>query len=108
MNLSELADYTEHFRTRVLADALQEAMSNYWLRRAHVFTEVGTEGCDEIARACRNKAALALGGDGIPNAVICHVCDTPTSPWTCSCGTTRLHVGPIHREEVDAWREISN
>ena len=108
MNLSELPEYVEHFRSRVLADALQEATSAYWLRRARVFAEVGTEGCDEIAQACRNRAALSLAGDGIPDAVICHVCDTLTSPWTCSCGITRLDVGGFRRQEVDSWRMISN
>ena len=55
-----LASHLEHFRLRVLQDALLEATSAYWLRRAIVFEKVGTRECDEIARACRNAASLAL------------------------------------------------
>lgn len=63
MKLSELPEHLEHFRHRVLQDAIAEATAAYWTRRAEQFEAVGTPGCDEIARACRNHARLALGGD---------------------------------------------
>lgn len=43
---------------RFVIDMLLEATENYWLRRAADFAKVGTPECDEIARACRNKASL--------------------------------------------------
>lgn len=54
----DLAAYVEHFRARVLQDALSEAMPAYWSRRAEQFAAVGTPRCDEIATACRNAAAF--------------------------------------------------
>lgn len=56
----DVADYVTHFRRRVLQDALTEGTAAYWHRRAQVFAKVGTPACDEIAQACRNRAALAL------------------------------------------------
>lgn len=90
--LVKLEEHVEHFRARVLQDALAEATSSYWLRRAATFEAVGNAACDEIAQACRNAAALALIQDSErgPDAVVCITCDTPTSPWTCSCGSTRI------------------
>lgn len=64
MRLSELDEYAEHFRARVLQDALNEATAVYWRRRAAAFDAVGNEECDVIAKACRNRAALMLGGEG--------------------------------------------
>ena len=59
-----LVEDAEHFRRRVLEDALNEACSTYWLRRADDFNVVGTPEADEIAEACRHRAELALiGGD---------------------------------------------
>jgi hypothetical protein len=92
VKLADLDAHVEHFRYRVLQDALNEATSAYWLRRAKAFAAVGSVACDEIAQACRNRSALALGGDDCINAVVCQVCGTPTSPWTCSCGAVRLPV----------------
>ena len=54
-----LSEYVEGFRERVLQDALAEATSHYWMRRAADFAAVGTPACDEIAQACRNAAAFA-------------------------------------------------
>ena len=48
----------EQIARRFVVDMLLEASSAYWLRRAEDFAKVGTPACDEIARACRNKAAL--------------------------------------------------
>ena len=48
----------EHFRQRVLQDALTEATAQYWERRATQFTQVGTPDCDMIAENCRNHARL--------------------------------------------------
>lgn len=57
-------EYVEHFRHRVLQDALAEATAAYWMRRAEQFSRVGSPQCDEIALACRNRAAVSLlGGD---------------------------------------------
>ena len=92
-NVIQLGDYIEHFRARVLQDALNEATASYWRRRAEDFAKVGTPECDAIAEACRNKAAVALlQDDRGPAAVVCPSCGTVTSPWTCSCGETRLDV----------------
>jgi hypothetical protein len=52
----DLAAYVEHFRARVVQDALNEVLPSYWLRRAEQFAAVGTPACDEIASACRAKA----------------------------------------------------
>jgi hypothetical protein len=87
----DLTEYLEHFRKRVLQDAFAEATSSYWLRRSRAFAAVGTPACDEIAQACRNAAKMALLQDERgPEDVICPTCDTPTSPWSCSCGETRI------------------
>lgn len=58
-----LADYVDHFRARVLQDAIAEATASYWLRRAATFDAVGTQSCESIAQACRNAASLALVQD---------------------------------------------
>jgi len=63
MKVTDLAEYTAHFRYRVLQDALTEATAAYWTKRAEQFDAVGNARCDEIAQACRNRAAVALGGD---------------------------------------------
>lgn len=51
-------DYLAHFQLRVLQDAWLEQDPAYWLRRADAFAAVGTPTCDQIAQACRNRAAL--------------------------------------------------
>lgn len=94
MRLDDLSEHVEHFRLRVLQDALNEATSAYWLRRAATFEAVGNARCDEIATACRNRASLALAGDETPRQLLCRTCGTVTSPWTCSCGQTRVEVIP--------------
>ncbi len=78
MSRLSLAEHVEHFRERVLADALAEATSIYWNRRAESFEaarpRVGdyrgraTVGdlkardrrCARTAEACRHRAAVAL------------------------------------------------
>lgn len=50
--------HLDHFHSRVLQDALLEATSRYWLRRADQFAAVGTEACDLIATNCRRHAQL--------------------------------------------------
>jgi len=69
------ADYLDHFRARVLQDALNEATAAYWLRRAETFEDARTRpggppedgtspgALDDrrraaTAQACRNKAAF--------------------------------------------------
>jgi hypothetical protein len=61
-----LVEDIAHFRMRVLQDALNEACSAYWLRRADDFNVVGTPECDQVALACRRKAGLALLGGTWP------------------------------------------
>lgn len=68
--MMQLSEYVEHFRHRVLQDALNEATSSYWLRRADQFAAVGNARCDEIAQACRNRAAVALMDDAISTEVV--------------------------------------
>lgn len=81
MTLTDLEDYTEHFRKRVLQDALTEATAAYWRRRAETFeaalprpgdfTGNATPEQVEAQRmrlaatilACRQRAAVALGGE---------------------------------------------
>lgn len=55
---SPLDTHLANFHHRVLADALLEATSSYWLRRADTFDTVGTPACDDIALACRRHAEL--------------------------------------------------
>ncbi len=55
---AELSAAIEHFRARVLQDALAEATAAYWNRRAETFAAVGNARCDEIALACRRHATL--------------------------------------------------
>ena len=78
-----LADYVEHFRERVLQDALNEATASYWARRAEMFEnarhrpgidypglatidELRVAWCElsETAQACRNRATVSLMQDG--------------------------------------------
>jgi len=48
--------YLDHFRARVLQDALAEALPVHWRRRAEQFGAVGNAACDEVATACRSHA----------------------------------------------------
>lgn len=68
----QLRAYLLHFRRRVLNDALLEATSFYWNRRADTFAAVGNARCDEIAQACRNHATFVTvyGPDAAAQAVI--------------------------------------
>lgn len=78
----ELIEFVEHFRRRVLQDALAEATAAYWLRRVEMFEwakprlndypgratrqDLGAawRRCDEIARGCRGRARVSiLGGE---------------------------------------------
>lgn len=69
---AQLADYVANFCRRILADALLEATSAYWLRRAATFATVGNPRCDEVAEACRNHAELLrmVGLDDDAEAII--------------------------------------
>lgn len=58
--VADLVDHVDRFAELVVQDALNEATAVYWRRRAEQFAAVGTPRCDEIARACRNAATLAL------------------------------------------------
>lgn len=82
MKIDELPEYVEHFRERVLQDALAQATASYWHKRAEAFEAAAPRPCDftgrateeelefrrramaTAAQACRQKAALMLGGDG--------------------------------------------
>ena len=95
MKLTDLEEYAENFRRRVLQDALNEATAGYWTKRAETFDAVGNASSDEIARACRNRATMALPTkrtsccSAEPEPSTCPLCGTRPSPWTCSCGHTR-------------------
>ena len=67
-SVAQLVDHLEQVQRRVLQDALSEATSAYWCRRAATFDRVGNERCDEVARACRARAAVSLlqGDDDEP------------------------------------------
>jgi hypothetical protein len=83
-------EYLETFVTGVIREAMNAASADQWRRRAEQFEAVGTPRCDQIAEACRNHAALWDGSWTDPRRVVCPICGTPTSPWSCSCGETRV------------------
>lgn len=111
-DLAPIVDFVEHFQRRVLVDALNEATAVYWRGRAKVFEDArprpgeffGRATRDEIcqrdqrlaqlAANCRLRAELALTegvrATEIPPIVWCDTCGTCTSPWSCSCGATRV------------------
>jgi hypothetical protein len=62
---TRLHDHLTHFRRRVIEDALLEATTAYWRRRADDFAAVGTPTADATALACRRHAELLtdLGPD---------------------------------------------
>lgn len=78
---TDLPEFVEHFRQRVLQDALAEATATYWRRRAQTFLaamprpgdytgqatpqeiEARRERIAAAARACAERAELAIGGD---------------------------------------------
>lgn len=83
----ELAGYVDHFRARVLQDALTEALRSYWLRRAAAFESAmhrpgkdfpGRRSVDQLAannrrlaqkaQACRDHASICIFQD---RAAIC-------------------------------------
>lgn len=80
MKLSDLEVYVDHFRTRVLQDALAEATADYWRRRALSFETALPRPGDFTGRAtpeqieeqrmrvastvlaCVQRAELMIGG----------------------------------------------
>ncbi len=76
----DLTEYVEHFRSRVVQDALAEATSYYWKTRAAVFEGARPKPGDftghatpqqlrardaelaAVALACRERAAVSLLG----------------------------------------------
>lgn len=81
MKITELPEYVDHFRRRVLADALQEATAAYWRHRADAFDaalprpgdyagmatpqqiEAQRDRIAASALACRQRAVFMLGGE---------------------------------------------
>lgn len=59
----------EHFRYRVLQDALAEALPAYWQRRAVSLQAVGTEQAAAAALACQRHAWL-LEREGAPEHML--------------------------------------
>lgn len=77
----DLAEYVEHFRARVLQDALTEALRSTWLRRADAFEaaihqpgdfpgqcsvgqiEANNRRLAQKAQACRNHASVCIFQD---------------------------------------------
>ena len=53
-----LPEHVEQFQRRVIQDAITEATSAYWERRARDFDKVGTPAADLIATNCRRHAWL--------------------------------------------------
>jgi hypothetical protein len=53
-----LTDHITHFQTRILQDALAEALPSYWTMRAETFRSVGTPECNQIAQNCLHHAQL--------------------------------------------------
>jgi hypothetical protein len=84
----DLAAYLDHFRARVLQDALNEATGAYWNRRAQTFEDARSRPGDYageatpeaiaargarlagIAQACRARATLAHITDTDPEAIL--------------------------------------
>lgn len=54
----------EQCARRFIMQLLLETDEGFWLRRAREFACVGTASCDEIATACRHKAALCRESGG--------------------------------------------
>lgn len=71
------AAYIENFQRRVIQDALAEATSAYWRRRARQFEGCGTASADEKAQACRNHATICefQNFDEIYDAVVAEFVD---------------------------------
>lgn len=81
VKLTDLDDYVDNFRRRVLADALQEATAAYWRRRSQAFADAMPRPGDYTGRAtpeqieaqrqriaasalaCAQRAAVSLGGE---------------------------------------------
>lgn len=74
----------DHFQLRMLREAWLEATATHWRRRAEAFAAVGTPTCDQIARACRNRAAL---GDN--HAALRELADTLAAVATSTTPTER-------------------
>lgn len=111
-DLAPIVDFVDHFQRRVLVDALNEATAVYWRKRAETFeaarprpgefrgratpdeTRQRDQRLAQLAANCRLCAELALTegvrATDIPPVIWCGTCRTPTSPWSCSCGATRV------------------
>ena len=87
MKLEDLPDVVEHFRKRVLQDALTEATAAYWNRRAEQFAAVGNERCDEVA-----KAFVASATNEKPVMKVAAAGLIPISPVTVEAGTVEMAV----------------
>lgn len=59
---------------RALQQALQEAVPDYWIRRAEYLEQVGTEWADGAARNCR-RAAWLLATEGLSDDVLAELDD---------------------------------
>jgi hypothetical protein len=57
-------DVQEAMRRRAVQAAITEALAEYWLGRAAVFTQVGTPACDLVVENCLNHARLLAGEFG--------------------------------------------
>lgn len=82
-----LDQHLAHFQWRVLQDALTEATSAYWLRRADTFAAVGNHRCDQVALACRRHAQL-ITEIGLDDAVR----DLLTAVLTEGTATARVEI----------------
>jgi hypothetical protein len=97
----DLSSHVDHFRARVLQDALTQATADYWLARAQVWEssrpkagdyhgtataeqlEEADARCAQIAENCRAHAALYL--DALPEEIdpdVAYVIDEVASALT--------------------------
>jgi hypothetical protein len=81
----DLAEHVEHFRERVLQDALADATAAYWRRRAGMYRwaaprpgdftgrataaelEERRRRCEQLAEQCDHRASLSLDREGWPH-----------------------------------------
>jgi hypothetical protein len=59
-------DLDEAMRRRSVQQAIAEATAEHWRHRAQDFERVGNPRCDQVALACRRKAAFLEWEAGQP------------------------------------------
>jgi len=72
--------YVEHFRTRLLQDAIAAALPSTWRRRAEDFDRVGNQRCTDVATACRRHADL-LERSGLAPDLLAELAAVSEQTW---------------------------